>query len=378
MIERTIFSQEHDMFRSSVRKFLERDIAPHHSRWEENGVVDREAWLRAGREGILCMSMPEAYGGQGLDRLFSVVLFEELARLGLSGPFFHLHSEIVAPYINNYGDEAQKQRWLPAMASGEAIGAIAMTEPSGGSDLQSMRTVARRDGDDYIISGQKTFISNGQLADIVVLACKTDPTAGAKGVSLILVEANRSGFRKGRNLKKIGGHAQDTSELFFDDVRVPVSNRLGEEGRGFQMLMKELAWERMMIAVRSLSTCEAALDWTVAYTKERVAFGKPVIEHQHNRFKLAERKAQIQMARVFVDRCLELVVANKLDATTSAMAKLNVTELMDGVLNDCLQLHGGYGYMWEYPIARAFVDARYARIAGGSSEVMRELIARTL
>lgn len=378
MIPRTIFSPEHEMFRDSLRKFLEREIAPHHAQWEEDGIVAREAWLKAGREGILLMSTPEAYGGQGLDRLYSVVLIEELARLNLSGPFFHLHSEIVAPYILNHGTEAQKTTWLPRMARGEAIGAIAMTEPGGGSDLQSIRTSAVRDGDDYVINGQKTFISNGQLADIVVVAAKTDPAGGAKGVSLILVERERAGFRRGRNLKKLGAHAQDTSELFFDDVRVPATNLVGAENRGFYVLMKELAWERMMIAVRSVALSNAALGWTAAYARDRKAFGKPLLDMQHTRFKLAEHRARVEMARVFVDRCLELVLRNELDATVSAIAKRQTTEMLMQLLDDCVQVHGGYGYMWEYPICRAYADSRFSRIAGGSNEVMLDLIARTL
>jgi acyl-CoA dehydrogenase len=378
MIPRTLFSEEHVLFRDSLSKFLEREIAPHHARWEEEGVVDRQAWLKAGRQGILCMTMPEAYGGQGLDRLYSVVLIEELARLGLSGPFFHLHSEIVAPYIANYGTEAQKRAWLPAMATGEVVGAIAMTEPSGGSDLKELRTTARRDGDDYVINGAKTFISNGQCADLVIVAAKTDPQAGARGVSLFLVEATHPGFARGKNLRKVGQHAQDTSELFFSDVRVPAGNLLGEENRGFQQLMRELAWERMQMAVRAVAVTETALAQTADYVRERKAFGGALLDLQHTRFKLAERKAQAQMARVFVDRCLELVLEGKLDATVSAMAKLQTTELMMQTLDDCVQMHGGYGVIWDTPICRAYADNRYARIAGGSNEIMRELIGRTL
>ena len=378
MIPRTIFTPEHEMFRDSLRKFLEREIAPHHAQWEEDGIVAREAWEKAGREGILLMSTPAAYGGQGLDRLFSVVLIEELARLNLSGPFFHLHSEIVAPYILNHGTEAQKSAWLPRMARGETIGAIAMTEPGGGSDLQSMRTTARRDGDDYVINGQKTFISNGQLADLVVVAAKTDPAAGSRGVSLIIVEGDRPGFRRGRNLKKLGAHAQDTSELFFDDVRVPASNLVGAENRGFYVLMKELAWERTMIAVRSVALAKAPLGWTSAHARDRKMFGAPLIDMQHTRFKLAEHKARIEMARVFVDRCLELMMKGELDATVAAVAKRQTTEMLMQTLDDCVQIHGGYGYMWEYPICRAYADSRFSRIAGGSNETMLDLIARTL
>ena len=378
MIARTLFAEEHAIFRTSVRKFLERELAPHHPAWEAAGITDRSAWQAAGAQGLLCMTAPEAYGGQGLDRVYSVILIEEMARLNLSGLAFHIHSEIVGSYINTYGDEAHKRQWLPKMVAGEAIAAIAMTEPGGGSDLQALRTFAIREGDEYVLNGQKTFISNGQLADILIVAAKTDPTAGAKGVTLFLVEASRPGFQRGRNLEKLGAKAQDTSELFFTDVRIPAANVLGEVGRGFRILMTELAWERLMIAVRAVATCEAALEWTVAYAKQRRAFGQALLDMQFNRFKLADRTAQVQMARVYVDRCVELVLAGELDATTAAAAKLQTTELMMQVLDDCLQMHGGYGYMWEFPICRAFADNRFARIAGGSNEVMRELVARSL
>lgn len=378
LVPRTIFTPEHEMFRDSLRIFLEREIAPLHPQWEEAGIVSRDAWLKAGEEGILLMSMPATYGGQGADRLYSVILIEELARLNLSGPFFHLHSEIVAPYIFNHGTDEQRSKWLPPMARGEVIGAIAMTEPSGGSDLQSIRTTAVRDEGDYIINGQKTFISNGQLADIVVVAAKTDPTAGAKGVSLFIVESDRPGFKRGRNLRKLGAHAQDTSELFFDDVRVPATNLIGSENRGFNILMKELAWERAMISVRAVALSAAAIDWTTSYARERKAFSTPLLDMQHTRFKLAEHKARTVMARVFVDRCLEMVVNDKLDPIVAAVAKRQTTEMLMQVLDDCVQVHGGYGYMWEYPICRAYADSRFSRIAGGSNEVMLELIARTL
>jgi len=378
MIPRTIFGEEHAIFRASVRKFLERELAPHHAAWEAAGITDRSAWQAAGAQGLLCMTAPEEYGGQGLDRIYSAILIEEMARLNLSGLAFHVHSEIVGSYINTYGTAAQKTQWLPKMATGEAIAAIAMTEPGGGSDLQNMRTTALRDGDDYVLNGQKTFISNGQLADIVVVAAKTDPTARGRGVSLFLVEGDRPGFHRGRNLEKMGSKAQDTSELFFTDVRLPAENVLGEVGRGLSMLMTELAWERLIIAVRAVATCEVALEWTVAYARDRKAFGQALLDMQFNRFKLADRSAQTQMARVFVDRCIELVLAGELDSTTAAVAKLQTTELMMQLLDDCLQMHGGNGYMWEYPICRAFADNRFSRIAGGSNEVMRELVARSL
>lgn len=378
MIERTIFSEEHNIFRESVRRFLEKQIAPHHAAWEEAGVVDRSAWLAAGREGLLCMTIPEEYGGLGLDRLFPTILLEELARFNLTGPNFPLHSEIVAPYLLNYGTEAQKREWLPRMVSGETIGAVAMTEPGAGSDLAAIRTTAVRDGDDYVINGQKVFISNGQLAGLVVVAAKTDPQAGAKGMTLFLVEGDREGFKRGRKIPKIGAHAQDTSELFFDNVRIPASNVLGDVNRGFVCLMQELAWERLSLAIRATALCEFAIGWTVEYTRERKAFGTDLFSLQHNRFKLADWQAQVHVLRVFIDRCIQLVVTGELDAATAAIAKYQSTELVMRVLDDCVQMHGGYGFTREYLIGRAYSDARYLRIAGGSNETMRELIARTL
>lgn len=378
MVPRTIFADEHEIFRGSVARFLEREIAPHHDEWEEAGIVDRSAWLAAGREGLLCMSVPAEYGGLGLDRLYSAVLIEEMARLNLSGPNFPLQSEIVAPYLLNYGTEAQKAHWLPRMVKGEVIVAVAMTEPGAGSDLASIRTRAVRDGDDYLISGQKTFISSGQLADLVVVATRTSPDQGAKGITLFLVEAERAGFSRGRKIRKIGAPAQDTSELFFDDVRVPAAHMLGELDKGFACLMRELAWERMTLAIRAAKLAETAIETTVDYTRQRKAFGSSLFDLQHTRFKLADWHAKTQMLRVFVDRCIELAVEGGLDATTAATAKFQATELATRVLDDCVQMHGGYGYTREYWVGRAYADTRYTRIAGGSSEVMRELIARSL
>ncbi len=379
MFERKLYREEHEIFRATVRRFVEEEIVPHHAEWEKNGVVDREVWARAGETGLLCCTVPEEYGGAGADFLYSAVVAEELARAGATGPAFYLHSDIVAPYILHYGSEEQKREWLPRMARGEAIGAIAMTEPGAGSDLQGIRTRAARDGNHYVINGQKVFISNGQLADIVVVATKTDPDAGAKGISLILVEGDRDGFERGRNLEKIGYKAQDTSELFFRDVRVPTTNLLGPgEGQGFVQLMQQLPQERLLVAIRCATAIEAALDWTVAYTAERRAFGRPVAAFQNTRFKLAEIKAAATVTRVFVDRCIELHLAGELSAEDAAIAKLHTTELLCRVVDDCLQLHGGYGYMWEYPIARAWADARMARIAGGTSEIMKEIIGRAL
>ncbi|WP_260581962.1 acyl-CoA dehydrogenase family protein [Sphingopyxis sp. PET50] len=378
MIERTLFGDEHNIFRESVRRFLEKEIAPHHARWEEQGIVDRSAWLAAGRESLLCMTIPEQYGGAGLDRLYPTILIEELTRTNLSGPNFPLHSEIVAPYLLNYGTEEQKLEWLPQMARGEVIGAVAMTEPSGGSDLAALRTTAVRDGDDFVINGQKTFISNGHLADLIVVAARTTQGAGAKGVTLFLVEGDRPGFERGRKLDKIGLRAQDTAELFFNDVRVPASNMLGQLDRGFICLMQELAWERTSIAIRAAALCEHAIRWTTDYTRDRQAFGQSLFDMQHTRFKLADWHAQTQVMRVFVDRCIELVVEGKLDATTAAVAKFQATDLLMRLLDDCVQMHGGYGFTREYLIGRAYSDSRYTKIAGGSNEIMRELIARTL
>jgi acyl-CoA dehydrogenase len=378
MFPRSLFGEEHEIFRQSVRRFVEAEVVPHHAQWEKDGAVARELYLKAGEAGLLCCSLPEEYGGPGADFLYSTIVLEELARAGTTGPAFHLHSEIVAPYIFHYGTEEQKKKWLPKMASGEIIGAIAMSEPGAGSDLQNIRTTALKDGNGYVVNGQKVFITNGQLADLVVVAAKTDPSEGARGTSLIAVERGDAGFERGRNLEKIGWKAQDTSELFFNDVKVPADRLIGEEGRGFKQLMEQLPQERLLVAIRSISTVEAALQWTVNYTHERKAFGRSIADFQNTRFTLAEVKTQATVARVFTDRCIELHLQGELDATDAAMAKLYSSELMCELLDDCLQLHGGYGYMWEYPIARAWADNRMARIAGGSSEIMREIIGRSL
>jgi len=378
MLQRTIFSAEHELFRDQVRRFIEREVTPHHAQWEKEQRVSRKVWLKAGAAGLLCTVIPEEYGGAGADRFYSAVIIEEIARAGASGLGFNLHSDIAAPYILNYGSEAQKRQWLPKAARGEVILAIAMTEPGAGSDLQGIKTTAVRDGDDLVINGQKTFITNGQLSDLVIVVAKTDPAKGAKGMSLVLVEADRKGFSKGRNLHKIGTHAQDTSELFFADVRVPAENLLGEAGKGFQYLMQELAWERLQVALRNMAMAEAALDHAIAYTRERKAFGQPVAQFQNTRFKLAECKTEVQIGRTMVDHCLGLVVQRQLDAASAAMAKLWCTEMSNRVIDECLQLHGGYGYMWEYPITRLYADARVQRIFGGTSEIMKEIVARTL
>ena len=378
MIPRTLFSEEHAIFRETARRFAETEIAPHHTQWEQDGIVPRELWAKAGEQGLLCCDIPEEYGGPGGDFLMIAIVTEELARIGATGPAFHLHSGIVAPYLLHYGTEEQKQEWLPKLVRGEVIVAVAMTEPSAGSDLQAIRTTAKMDGNHWVLNGQKVYISNGTIADLVVVAAKTDPDARGKGISLVLVESGTEGFTRGRNLEKIGYKAQDTSELFFEDCRVPATNLLGAENRGFIQLIEQLPQERLLVALRSASVAEAALDWTVTYTAEREAFGKPIAAFQNTRFKLAEVKSRTAMLRVFIDRCIELHVNAGLTAEDAAIAKLMATEIMCEVLDDCLQLHGGMGYMWETPIARAWADNRMARIAGGSSEIMKEIIGRTL
>jgi len=378
-IAREVFDEDHGIFRDSVRKFVAQEIAPHHAQWEKDGVVPREVWAKAGAAGLLGATVPEEYGGPGADFRYNAIVSEELARCGYSGPGFGLHSDIAVPYIVHYGSEEQKRELLPKMVSGECITAIAMTEPGTGSDLQGVKTTAVMDGNEYLINGSKTFITNGQNADVVVVVAKTDPSKGAKGTSLILVESDRAGFTKGRNLEKLGMKAQDTSELFFDDVRVPTANCLGEEGQGFIYPMQDLPQERLSVAVNAVAACEGALQWTVDYTRERKAFGKAIAEFQNTKFKLAELKTEITIARVFVDHCLKLHVdGGGLDAGTAAMAKLWTTELQGKVMDECLQLHGGYGFMWEFPIARAYADARVQRIYAGTNEIMKELISREL
>jgi len=380
MVPRTLFGPEHEEFRKSLRRFFAEEVMPHHERWEEQQHVDRAIWNRAGELGFLCLTIPEEYGGMGADRLYSTVLMEEQTHAGASGVGFSVHSDIIANYICNFGNEVQKKHWLPKMASGEAIGAVAMTEPGTGSDLQSIKTRAVKDGDDYIINGSKIFITNGYLSDIVVVVARTgDSGEGSKDLSLILVEAGTPGFTKGKPLKKVGMKGQDTCELFFENVRVPQSNLLGpKEGMGFIMLMKELAWERLIIAILSIAGAQAALDITLEYTRSRKVFGKPVASFQNSRFKLAEMKAEIGIGQVFVDRCIELQLNNKLAPDAAAAAKYWTSDLLCKVVDECVQLHGGYGYMLEYPIARAYIDSRASKIYGGTNEIMKELIARTL
>ena len=378
MIPRTLFTPEHETFRDSVRRFMEAEVKPHDERWQEQGYVDREVWRKAGANGFLCTSMPEAYGGSGADKLYSVVLMEEQARANNSSLGWGLHSEIVAPYLLRYGSDHLKEKYLPKMAAGEMIGAIAMSEPGAGSDLQAVKTSALKKGAHYIVNGSKTFITNGWHCDLVIVVAKTDPAKGAKGTSLVVVDASMQGFTKGKRLKKLGLKGQDTAELFFDNVEVPAENLLGQESNGFIYLMQELPWERMQIAIGAIAKAEAAVEWTKAYVSERKAFGKLISSFQNTRFKLAELATEVQIARVFVDRCLELLLQDKLDTATASMAKYWVSDLECKVIDECLQLHGGYGFMWEFPSARAFVDARVQRIYGGTNEIMKEVISRSM
>ncbi len=373
-----VYDTDHDMFRDSVRKFLEVEALPHHLRWEKQGQVDREIWTKAGEQGFLCPSVSEEYGGVDADYRYHAIVCEEVARVGLSGIGWSLHSDIAVPYIQRYGSEEQKQKYLPKCVSGECIMAIAMTEPGTGSDLQGIKTSAVRDGDDYILNGSKTFITNGQMADLVIVVAKTDPSQGAKGTSLFLVEAGTPGFSKGKNLEKVGMKAQDTSELFFQDVRIPASAMLGGEGQGFIYLMQDLPQERLAIGNGAIANAEWLIEETVAYVKDRKAFGQSVASFQNTQFKLAQLHAEVTSARVFLDRCVELHIEEKLDTATASMIKMLGTDLQCKVADECLQLFGGWGYMWEYPVARAFADSRVQRIYGGTNEVMKMIIARDL
>jgi alkylation response protein AidB-like acyl-CoA dehydrogenase len=378
MMRRTIFDDDHELYRRAVREFAEKEIVPFHDEWESAGVVSREAWLAAGAGGHLCHSVPEEYGGAGVeDFRFPVVLNEELAKVLASGPGFAVHSEMVVPYIQEQGSEEQKQRWLPGCVDGSLITAVAMTEPGTGSDLAGITTRAERDGEDYILNGAKTFISNGQLADLVIVVARTsdDPH---RGLTLLAIERDTPGFERGRNLDKVGMKAQDTSELFFDDVRVPTGNRIGDEGAAFFYLMAGLERERMTIAVGAVAAAAKAFDLTLEYVKERTAFGRPIGKFQNSRFALAEMATEIQIAQVFIDHCTIELVEGRLTANTAAMAKWWTTELQVKVIDRGVQLHGGYGYMTEYPIARMYADSRPQTIYGGTTEIMKELIGRGL
>ena len=376
-MDRHVYEEEHGLFRDAVRKVFDRHLTPRLDEFEQTGIVARDVWLAAGEAGMLCPTVPEAYGGMGLDYRYNAVVAEELAYLGSSAGFT-LQSDIVADYLVAYGSEEQKKKWLPKMVSGEAISAIAMTEPGTGSDLQGVKTTAKKDGNHYVVNGQKTYITNGQNADFIVVVAKTDPSLGAKGISLILVEADREGFSRGRNLDKIGQHSADTSELYFQDVRVPITNCLGEEGKGFVYLMSQLPQERLSIALAAQAGAQRAFDEAVKFTKERTAFKQPIFDFQNTRFTLASLKSKLQVGWAHVDWALKRHIDGKLYAYEASAAKLWHTEMQWEMVDACLQLHGGAGYMNEYPIARLWRDARVQRIYGGTSEIMKELVSRSI
>jgi alkylation response protein AidB-like acyl-CoA dehydrogenase len=378
-VERTLFEPEHIMFRESYVKFLEQRVAPNHARWEEQHIVDRDVWLEAGKQGFLGTAFPEEFGGGGVkDFRYNTIVAEENHRRGFTGLGFSLHNDVVAPYFLDLATDEQKQRWYPGYASGELIGAIAMTEPGTGSDLQGIKTRAVRDGDDWILNGAKTFITNGINSDLIIVVARTDPDAGSKGFSLLVVERGMEGFERGRHLDKIGLPAQDTAELNFDNVRVPGANLLGQEGMGFVHLMQNLPQERLSIAVMAAGAMEGALEMTLQYCRDRKAFGKPIGSFQNTRFELAQLATETAFVRVFVDKCIELLNEDKLTVAEAAMAKMRSTEAQIDVIDRCVQLHGGYGYMREYPIAKAYLDARVQTIYGGTTEIMKEIIGRSL
>ena len=380
-MKRTLFTEEHNLFRDSFKHFLEKEVVPNYEQWEKDGIVSREMWLKAGQQGFLGLAVPEEYGGIGVnDFRYSAIMAEESARAGVvsAGMVIGLHNDIILPYFIAYANEEQKQRWLPGMCSGELITAIAMTEPGTGSDLAAIRTTAERIGDYYLLNGQKTFISNGIISDVVIVVAKTDPALRHKGISLLVVERNMQGFNRGRKLDKVGLKAQDTAELSFEDVKVPITNLLGEEGKGFSYLMRQLAQERLSVGVSAVAACETAMEITLEYCKERTAFGQPIGSFQNSRFKLAEMKTEIEIARVFVDRCIEELNDGNLTPETAAMAKWWTSDLQKRVVDQCVQLHGGYGYMLEYPIARAYLDARVQSIYAGTNEIMKEIIGRSM
>ncbi len=380
-MKRAIFTEEHTLFRDTFRHFVAKEIVPYNQQWEKDGIVSRELWLKAGQQGFLGLEVPEEYGGAGVDDYcYSAIIAEEMARVhaASAGAGIGLHNDIVLPYFLAYANEEQKRRWLPDMCAGKIITAIAMTEPDTGSDLAAVRTTAIRHGDTYLLNGQKTFITNGILSDAIIVVAKTEPEKRHKGISLLVVERGMVGFERGRKLEKMGFKAQDTAELSFENVEVPVANLLGEEGQGFYYLMRQLAQERLNVAVTAVAACETALEITLAYCKERTAFGQPIGSFQNSRFKLAEMKTEIEIARVFVDRCIEELNARALTPETAAMAKWWTSELQKRVVDQCVQLHGGYGYMLEYPIARAYLDARVQSIYAGTNEIMKEIIGRSM
>lgn len=378
-MRRTLFTEDHTLFRDAFRHFIEKEVVPYNDQWEKEGIVPRDLWLKAGMQGFLGLNVPEAYGGAGVsDFSYSAIIAEETARVGAIsvGLGIGLHNDIALPYFLSYANEEQKRRWLPGMCAGELITAIAMTEPDTGSDLAAVRTTALREGDYYLLNGQKTFITNGILSDVVIVVAKTDPALRHKGISLLIVERGMEGFKRGRKLDKVGLKAQDTAELIFEDVKVPACNLLGEEGQGFYCLMRQLPKERLNVAIMAVAASETALEVTLQYCKERKAFGQPIGSFQNSRFKLAEMKTEIEIARVFVDRCIEELNAGELTAETAAMAKWWTSDLQKRVVDQCMQLHGGYGYMMEYPIARAYLDARVQSIYAGTNEIMKEIIGR--
>ena len=380
-IARTIFSDEHDQFRAVFRAWLDHQVVPNHEQWEHDQITPRSIWLEAGTHGFLGLTVPEIYGGGGTDDYrFAAIMTEEVGRSGAigSGNGMTLHNDIVLPYLMSLCNDEQKQRWLPGMCTGEIIGALAITEPNAGSDVQGVRSTAVRHGDTFVVNGAKTFISNGINSDVVVTVVKTDPEAGHRGMSLMMLERGMPGFERGRNLDKMGMHAQDTAELFFTDVEVPAANVLGEPGKGFYYLMHNLAQERLGLAVGAMAVCQAALDWTLSYTKERKAFGVSVSSFQNSKFVLAELSTDIQVGQVYIDRCIELHNVGELSAEQAAAAKYWCTELQNRVVDRCLQLHGGYGYMREYPIARAWADSRIQTIYGGTTEIMKEIVGRAI
>ncbi|SFI17029.1 Acyl-CoA dehydrogenase [Streptosporangium canum] len=378
-MQRDLFEEEHQLFRETVREFLAREVAPHHDRWEKDGIVPREVWKKAGEIGMFGFGVPEEYGGAGItDFRYNAVIVEEVIRIGASGLGYSLHNDVMAPYFVDLTDDEQKARWLPGFVSGELITAIGMTEPGAGSDLQGIRTTAVREGDHYVLNGQKTFITNGINSDLVVVVAKTDPAAGARGTSLLVVERGMEGFSRGRNLEKIGMHAQDTAELFFDNVRVPAANLLGAaEGQGFFQLMGNLPQERLSIAVMAVAAAETVLQATIEYCKSRKAFGRSIGSFQNTRFVLAELDTEVEIARHYVDKCIRALNAKELTVVDAAKAKWWTTELQTKVIDRCLQLHGGYGYMMEYPVAKAWVDSRVQTIYGGTTEIMKEIIGRS-
>jgi len=379
--ERTIYNSEHEQFRAAFRQWLDKEIVPHHEQWEADGITPREIWLAAGKLGFLGYHVPEEYGGGGVeDYKFGAIMQEEVSDTGAIGSAngMTLHNDIVLPYFLGLCNDDQKKRWLPGMVRGELIGALAITEPNAGSDVAGMRTSAVRKGDAWVVNGSKTFITNGINSDLVILATRTNPDAGHRGFSIFVVERGMKGFERGRNLNKLGMHAQDTAELFFTDVEVPQENMLGQEGMGFVYLMQNLAQERLGMAVGGVKVAAAALRWTLEYTKERKAFGQSIASFQNSKFALAEMATEVQIAQVYVDRCIELHCESKLSAEQAAAAKFWVTELQNRTVDRCLQLHGGYGYMMEYPIARAWADSRIQTIYGGTTEIMKEIVGRSL